>query len=90
MGLYYAAVDNKQKKYFESPGKFSIKYPGICHPNNPFPHMVVMKNAQGYNYVIENDGNCECYYSKDYEDVTEQVYEEYVRLFKEVIDDYHN
>lgn len=87
MGIYYAAVDNERKKYFESPK--SIKYPGICHPLNPFGCMLVMKNAQGFNFELESDAHWDCYYDKDYDDISLQIYEEFKEMFpcaKEIYD----
>ena len=85
MGIYYYAVDYCNKQYFSSPGKYSIKSPGIYHPNNPFPHMVIMKNIQGFHFQILNDMSNDIPPSNDYEDVTDKVYAEYVDKFKEVV-----
>lgn len=81
MGIYWAAVDNTAKEYFESPEDFSIKSPGIFHPHNPFGCMVVMKNMLGGNFEIENDGQWDCYYSKGYKDITKEVYQEFLKWF---------
>jgi|ERR1700679_323863 len=82
MGIYYAAVDRQAKKRLESPEGYSIKSPGIYHPHNPFPHMVVMKNSQGWDFEIINDwGSGDAYYSSEYEDITEQVFKEYLDTF---------
>ena len=82
MGLYWAAVDNTTKEYFEAPKGFSIKCPGIYHPRNPFPNMVVMMNSRGYSFEIENDSYLEnCYYSGDYKNITEQVFEEFLQTY---------
>lgn len=75
MGIYYFAVSIENKEYFESPGKYSMKSPGIYWPTNPFPGMVVMKNSKGENFEIWND--CGSFYDLDLKDITEQVFEEY-------------
>lgn len=79
MGIYYSAVDYNEKKHFNAPGDFSIKFSGICHPRSPFPGMVVMKNARGSNFEICNDMYCEDWFK--FEDISEQVYAEYLELF---------
>ena len=81
MGIYYAAVDNNEKTYFEPPKGFSNKSPGIFHPRNPFGCMVIMMNSFGSNFEIENDAGYDCYYDKDYKDVTDKVYEELLRVY---------
>lgn len=83
MGVYYGAVDHSEKEYFESPPGYSIKFPGICHPTNPFGGMVVMMNALGHDFEIENDGAWGCYYAKGYKDITDEVYKKYLNLFEE-------
>ncbi len=88
MGIYYAAVDNEAKKYFEAPKQFSNKFPGICHPMNPFGPMVVMMNALGGNYDIENDGHWDCYYDKGYANITEKVFSDYLEMFPFAKDHY--
>jgi hypothetical protein len=82
MGIYYYAVDVAKKEYFSSPLNFAIKNPGIYHPENPFPHMVVMKNIQGYHFEIWDDVSNDIPPSNDWKDVTEIVYEEYLNSFK--------
>lgn len=82
MGIYYAAIDRKAKKKFESPKGHCIKYPGIFHPHNPFGQMVVMKNAQGWSFDIENDADWEGpFYDDEYENITEKVFEEFLSEF---------
>ena len=88
MGIYYGAVDHDSKEYFESPEGFSIKFPGICAPLNPFANMVIMKNATGHDFRIENDGDWDCYYSKGYKNITEKVYQEYLELFPQAKEHY--
>lgn len=80
MGIYYAAVYREVNKYFESPREFSIKMPGIFHPQNPFPQMVVMMNSLGNDFKIENDFYMPCYYD-DCEDITEIVYEKFLQYY---------
>ena len=50
MGIYYYAVDENEKKQIWPPEKFANKSPGVFHPKNPFPGMVVMMNTRGYNF----------------------------------------
>lgn len=81
MGIYYYAVDKENKEYFSAPNHFSIKSPGIYHPDNPFPHMLVMKNIQGWEFQIFNDCGNEIPTSNNYKDITDEVYKEYLRVF---------
>lgn len=83
MGVYYCAVDMGAKEKIESPGDFSIKFPGICHPHNPFSNMVVMMNSRGSDFKIINDagGMDDLYYADDLKDVTEEVYQKYLSYF---------
>jgi hypothetical protein len=81
MGLYWAAVDNHNKKYFEPPKGFSNKIPGLYHASNPFPAMLVMMNSRGHNFEIENDSSWDCYYSRNYRDITDEVYKELLNIF---------
>lgn len=81
MAIYYCAIDDNEKKRIEPPSGFSCKSPEIYCPNNPFPNMVAMKNIQGYNFYIINDMGAEYELSCEYEDITEQVYEEYIKKF---------
>lgn len=83
MGIYWSAVDWIQEKQFQAPKDFSIKAPGIFHPNNPFPNMVMMKNYQGYNFELVNDMSTEYETSCSFEDITEEVYKEYKDYFVE-------
>lgn len=78
MGIYYYAVDTLAKLYFGAPVNYSDKSPGIYHPNNPFPHMLVMKNIQGYFFEVWNDCSNDIPPDDDYVDVTEKVYKEYL------------
>lgn len=86
MGISYAAVDNSRKEYFKPPKGFNNKIPGLYHPNNPFPGMMVMMNSFGYHFDIENDAAWDCYYDKDYKDITEEVYAKYLEQFLETED----
>jgi len=83
MGIYYYAVDVARKKFFSAPSNFAIKAPGIYHPENPFPGMVVMKNTQGYGFEIWDDCSQNVPPENDYEEITEKVYEEYLNVWKE-------
>ena len=87
MGIYYYAVDMSHKMYFSSPDGWADKSPGIYHPENPFPHMVVMKNIQGYYFDILNDCSNDIPPSDDYLDVTEEVYKEYKTRFKDFFEE---
>lgn len=80
MGIYYYAIDHGQKKYFSAPNSFGIKYPSIFHPDNPFPHMLVMQNCKGGHFVIENDCQHDIPPSDEYVDV--EVYKEYLDMFR--------
>jgi len=77
MGIYYYAVDRATKQYFSSPDDWSIKSPGIYHPDNPFPGMVVMMNVRGYNFEIWNDYHYDIPPEDGYKDVTDEIYQEY-------------
>lgn len=79
MGIYYAAVDWHEKKRIEPPKGKSIKSPGIFHPKNPFPQMVIMMNSNGYDFSIENDFSTNYY--EGIMDITEEVYAEYLSIF---------
>lgn len=82
MGIYYYAVDFEKKKYFSAPLNFAIKYPGIYALGNPFCNMIVMRNAKGDNYEICDDYGHDIPPDNDYEDVTEQVFDQYKKLMK--------
>lgn len=83
MGIYYCAADENTKEMFDSPKNFSIKFPGIFHPTNPFSNMVVMMNSMGYNFEIFNDCGHHGPYAVDaeYKDITDEVYEKYINFF---------
>lgn len=89
MGIYYAAVDEGKKQWIEPPDNFSNKSPGIFSPYNPFSHMVIMKNLQGYNFKIQNDMEWGCYYERgDLKNVTNEVYQELLDSFSYAKDFY--
>lgn len=83
MATYYYAVDEQNKTHFSAPIDYSIKSPGIYHPENPFPAMVVMKNSQGYHYEIWDD--CVAFYEEfcTWKDVTKEVYDELLMVWPE-------
>jgi len=81
MGIYYCAVDWNEKKRIEPPRDFSIKAPGIFHPTNPFPNMVMMKNYQGYDFELLDDCGAAYETACEFEDITEQVYKEFLDTF---------
>ena len=82
MGTYYYAVDMRAKEYFSAPDKFAIEYPGCCHPSNPFPGMVVMKNCQGSHFKILDDCSNDIPPEEGYKDITEECFKEYIDMFK--------
>lgn len=82
MGIYWCAVDDKQKQRIEPPNGYANKTPALYHPENPFSGMVIMKNSQGYNFELVNDGGWNnSYYSDEYKDITDDVYKEYLLIF---------
>lgn len=81
MGMYYLAVDWKNRQIIEPPGCFANKSPGIFHPNNPFPNMVIMKNIQGYHFEIINDCGSEYETACEFENITKKVYDELLNFF---------
>jgi hypothetical protein len=83
LGIYYYAVDQASKQYFSAPDGFAIRSPGIYHPENPFPGMVVMMNVGGYHFDIWNDTSQDVPPEDDYEDVTDKVYAEYRSIWLE-------
>lgn len=85
MAEYFMAVDDNEKKWFDSPDNYSIKYPGICHPENPFSGMVVMENATGSYYDIRGDTVYEV--PDDYENVTVEIWNKYKNMFNKYYDE---
>jgi len=81
MGIYYQAMDHKNKEVIKPPHKFSIKFPGIINPNNPFSNMVILANAIGGEFEIVNDGNEDIFYDEDYTDVTDEYFEMLKKYF---------
>lgn len=81
MGIYWAAVDNNQKQYFEPPGSFANKTPGLYHPHSPFPAMVVMMNSRGNRFEIDNDMGASYETWSCYENITDKVYAELLTQF---------
>ncbi len=79
MGIYYYAIDDTVKEYIEPPENFSNKFPGVCHPKNIFPQIVVMANCQGRFFYIVNDSAHEI--PNDYKDMTEYYYQKYLEKF---------
>lgn len=81
MGIYYLAYDEREKTIIEPPGKFANKSPGIYHPENPFPSMIIMKNIHGYHYEITNDY---CAFYEEcctWKNVTDEVYQELLKIY---------
>lgn len=76
MGIYYLAVDENEKKRIEPPSSFANKTPGLYHPENPFPAMVTMMNTRGWHYQIINDSSSWYEVACEYEDITEEVYQD--------------
>ncbi len=84
MGIYWCAIDKYEKEKINPPKDFSIKTPGLFHPKSPFPGMVMMKNAYGFNFQLVNDSDWEGpYYDDQYKDITEEVYAQYLEKFPE-------
>lgn len=79
MGIYYFAVDYEEKLQMWPPAKYANKSPGVYYPTNPFSHMVMMKNIQGYDFKIINDVSSDSEY--DFEDITERVFSELKNQF---------
>lgn len=80
MGIYYYAIDHSSKKYMYAPREFSIKSPGFFHPHNPFPGMVMMMNFYGSHFELDND--CSGEIPDGYKEVTQEVYERYLKTFE--------
>ena len=81
MAAYWAAIDFKKGLILHPPGNCACKYPGFYHPLSPFPGMVMMKNSQGYEFVIVNDDSYTTFYG-DWSE-TDSVYcLEYKEMFK--------
>lgn len=72
MGIYYFVVDYSQKLQMWAPKNWSDKC--IYHPNHPLPHMIAMKNCQGYSFKIVNDVST--YEEHEFKDVTDKIYQE--------------
>lgn len=81
MGIYYFAVDYGNKLQMWPPKGFPIKSPGVFNPDNPFPNMILMKNMQGNEFVITSD-MCTTY-EHEFDDVTEEVYNELKEQYSE-------
>lgn len=77
MGIYYFAVDYKQKKQMWSPKNYSDKC--IYWPNHPLPQMIAFKNCNGFDFQIVNDVST--HEEHEFEDVTNQVYAEWKSKF---------
>lgn len=77
MGIYYFAVDYGSRQQMWSPAHFSDKC--IYHPKHPLPHMIAMKNCQGYNFEIVNDVST--FEEHSFKDVTDDVYKELKKNF---------
>jgi hypothetical protein len=79
LGIYYFAVDYDKKKQMWSPHNFSDKC--IDSPGHPLPAMVTMKNLQGWNFQFVNDVST--FEEHSYEDITEEVFKEWLEKFKD-------
>lgn len=84
MGIYYYAIDTSAKEYFSAPEGYAIKSPGVYHPENPFPGMVIMMNISGCNFEIWNDCSNDIPPDNDYVNITEEVYERYLKEWPEL------
>lgn len=88
MGTYYAAVDFTTKEWIEPPDKWANKSPGLYHPQNPFPGMVIMMNTRGNNFEIIDDCTAQdTFYSGIFKDITNEVYEEYKEMWGEFFEE---
>ncbi len=91
MGIYWYAVDDSRKERFEPPNCFANKRPGIFHPQNPFPQMIIMMNSMGCNFELINDGGWdERVYDKSYKDITIDVYKKLIEEWPEFKEFYEN
>ena len=81
MGIYYFAVDYQSKEQMWAPGDWSNKC--IYYPGHPLPHMIVMKNCQGYHFEVVNDVSTQEEHT--FKDVTEEVFNELKQIFPENI-----
>lgn len=79
MGIYWFAVDYDKKEQMWAPKGWSDKC--IDYPTHPLPCMIAMKNMQGYDFEIINDGSS--YSEHSFKDVTEEVYQEWKEKFHE-------
>jgi hypothetical protein len=48
--------------------------------------MVIMKNIQGYNFDIWDDCSNDIPPSDDFKDITDEVYKEYLKIYKDYFD----
>ena len=83
MGIYYYAIDKATETIMEPPKEFNNRPPGIFQPRNPFPAMVMMRNCYGYNYEIINDMQSDYEECCSWKDVTQEVYEELLKIYPE-------
>lgn len=77
MSIYWYAYNEYEKKYFYSPTNYAGN--GCIKPNNPFPQMIVMMKMRGHHYEVVNDVSWE--HPNGCIDVTQEVYEDYLKLF---------
>lgn len=79
MELYWLAIDlDAKEKIIPTEGKI----PEIFHPDSPFPGMVMMMNCLGSHFQLINSEDWEgYYYSEEYKDITNEVYEKYFNFF---------
>jgi hypothetical protein len=81
MGIYWYAIDFDSNEKITPPKDFSINTPGIFHPTNPFPNMVMMMNSLGSRFELINDCNENIYSDAEYKDITDEVYFRYLQYF---------
>lgn len=77
MGIYYFCVDYENELQMWSPKGFSDKCP--WHPNHPLPHMMFLKNKQGFYFEVVSD--VDSYAEHGFKNITEEVYEELKKEF---------
>lgn len=81
MGICYTAIDWDEKKQINPPKSFASKSPGIYHPKNPFPNMVMMMNIKGYDFELYDDCGSAFEEFCTFKDISDEVYQEYIETF---------
>lgn len=91
--MRFKAVDFFSNEQIQPIGGYPVHYPGTVHPMNCFCQMVCMANAEGAHFEIIEEGDHEDMtderwdiFHKEYKDVTEKVYKQYVEMFPEYLE----